>query len=140
MKKTLKTVSWILLLTMVSFLACNLADDEDPEPGDPRSKFLGTWNVNETCNKGIYSVQISEDPDNSDQILIKNFANPGYGVGDPAVGRVSGDKVTLDPSHKIGDNWTVTGTGVYTSNDRMDWEYDLIISGTQQSCSATFTK
>ena len=50
------------------------------------------------------------------------------------------DRITLDPSYKIGDNWTVSGTGNFITDKRLEWNYELIIAGSQQSCTAVYTK
>lgn len=128
-----------IISVVIMISSCNLTEDNDDDDViDPRTKFLGVWSVNETCNKRIYSVTISEDPKNSSRVLIEDFADPGF--GDPAYGIVAGNKITLDPSFKIGDNWTVSGTGTYISDKRLEWNYSLIIAGSEQSCSAVYTK
>ncbi|MDZ7742067.1 MAG: hypothetical protein U5Q03_10030 [Bacteroidota bacterium] len=140
MKKLLKPFAYILMLTIFVVVACETDKDDDPEPADPRAKFIGSWGVNETCSKGIYSVQISEDPDNSSQVHIKNFANPGFEVGDPAVGLVINDVIKLDPNQKIGDGWTVDGQGKLINDKRMEWEYELYISGGKDECTAVYAR
>lgn len=126
---------FFLATMMIISLSCTT--DEDDELTDPRDKFLGSWTVNESCSKRIYTVTITEDPTNSGNVLISNFADPGF--GDPAVGIVAGTHIELDPNEKIGDGWTVSGGGDLVKNNRMEWSYDLLINSSQQTCSATYT-
>ncbi len=128
----------VILSIILIIPACTISDNDDDDFVDPRTKFYGIWSVNETCNKRIYSVTIKEDPNNSSRVLVENFADPGF--GDPAIGIVANNRITLDPSYKIGDDWTVTGTGNYISNTRLEWDFELIIAGSQQSCHAVYSK
>ncbi len=119
-------------------LSCSDDDDNSVDDTDPRDKFIGNWSVNETCTRRIYSVTIRKDPNNSTKVLIDNFADPDF--GDPAVGYVLNDLITLDPSSKIGDEWTVSGTGELINEKRMEWDYTLIISGSEQTCTANYSR
>lgn len=129
--------SALLFLSAMLILSFSCITDEDDDLVDPRDKFLGSWTVNESCSKRIYTVTITEDPSNSGNILISNFADPGF--GDPAVGIVAGTHIELDPNEKIGDGWSVSGGGDLVKNNRMEWNYDLLIAGSEQNCSATYT-
>mgnify|MGYP006283793141 CR=1 FL=1 len=140
MEKILKYSKYTLFVLLIALFSCETDEDDNPDPTDPRDKFLGSWNVNETCTRGVYSVQISEDPDNSAQVLIKNFANPGFEVGEPAVGLVINDVIKLDPNHKIGDDWTVDGQGEMINDNRMEWEYELYIGGGKDGCTAVYAR
>lgn len=128
----------IIIAFSLALLSCNSSDDDDVDPTDAREKFIGTWSVNETCSKRIYSVVIKADPNNSSQVFIENFGDPG--MGDPAVGIVANNHIEIDPNHKIGDNWTVSGDGTYINDKRLEWDYSLIISGSEQNCHAIFSR
>lgn len=130
--------AFLLIFFIFSGISCNPVDDDNVEPDDPRDVFIGSWNVNETCSKSNYTVVISKDPYNTSQVLLNNFANPN--MGDPAVGIVTKNKITLDPSQKIGNNWTVSGTGNYINKNLIEWSFSLEIAGTQESCVADYTR
>jgi len=127
------------MLFLVTLLApACLPPDDNTSPDDPVAKFLGAWNVNESCQRSNYSVEIQADPGNSAQVLIYNFGNPGPGY-DPAVGLVVTNSIYVS-SQTIGEGWTVSGKGTYQSGGTISWDYTLIISGIQYSCSADFSR
>jgi len=111
-------------------------NDEDPDPGDPRDKFLGTWKVSETCLKLNYEVEITYDPQNSSQVLINNFGNPGSGY-QAAVAMVVNDKIYIS-EQETGENWLVSGEGSYLTSNEIEWEYNLTISGNLMQCNSTY--
>jgi hypothetical protein len=110
--------------------------DEDIDPDDPVDKFLGSWNVSESCRRGSYTVDISKDPSNSAQVLLENLGNPGPGY-DPAVGLVASDNIHVY-SQTIGEGWTISGKGTYQTDGTIEWDYTLIIPPNTYVCSATF--
>ena len=116
--------------------ACVPVDDTNPD--DPVTKFLGEWNVNESCRKLNYIVDIQQDPGNSAQVLIYNYGNPGPGY-DPAVGLVVSNTIQVQPQ-TIGEGWTVSGNGTYMTNGTISWDYTLIIPPSQYDCSAAFSR
>ncbi len=126
----------VIGLLVLQIMACTTTDNTDP--GDPVTKFLGTWKVTETCQRMNYNVDIQQDPGNSTQVLIYNFGNPGAGY-DPAVGLVVSNTINVD-SQTIGTGWTVSGTGTYQSNGTISWVYALIVPPNNYSCTATFSK
>jgi len=139
MKNSNRILHFLLAAFIMIFINCGDVNNNDDD-ADIRSDFLGIWSVNETCNKRVYSVEIKLDPTNSARVLLYNFADPGAGVGGPAYGFVTTNRITLDPGYTIGDDWTVSGDGELTGKDQMQWNYSLIISGSQQDCSASYTR
>jgi hypothetical protein len=135
----MKTRMLLIALGILALLvpAC-LPTDNNVNPDDPVAKFLGSWNVNESCRKMNYSVDIQADPGNSAQVLIYNFGNPGPGF-DPAVGLVVSNTVNVS-TQNIGSGWSVSGKGTYLSNGNISWTYELFIPPSQYNCSATFSK
>lgn len=125
----------IVLFTLAFFAACS--EDDPIFESDPRDGFLGVWKVNEDCQRLNYDVNITYDPDNSSQVLIENFANPGPGY-DPVTALVVNDRIFVSPQ-TTGDNWTVSGEGTYI-NERIEWDYELIIGGNKLQCTATYTR
>jgi len=117
--------------------AC-LPTDENVNPDDPVTKFLGEWKVNESCSRMNYNVEIQADPGNSAQVLIYNFGNPGLGY-DPAVGLVVTNSVYVS-SQTIGEGWTVSGKGTYQVDGTILWDYTLIVGASTLDCSAQFSR
>jgi hypothetical protein len=135
----MKTRYFLIILGLMALLvpAC-LPTNENVNPDDPVAKFLGSWNVNESCTRMNYSVDIQADPGNSAQVLIYNFGNPGPGY-DPAVGLVTTNSIIVS-SQTVGEGWTVSGNGTYLSNGTISWNYKLIITGNQMTCTAYYSK
>jgi len=132
---------WILLILVSAVVlqmpAC-LPVDEDIDPDDPITKFLGTWKVNETCVRLNYEVEIVPDPGNSAQVLINNFGSPGAGY-DPAVGLVVTNSIFVS-SQTIGTGWTINGKGTYQSNGTISWTYTLLINQVEYNCTAVYSR
>lgn len=128
----------ILVGTVVLLFPTCLPTDENVNPDDPVAKFLGQWKVSEDCVRNSYVVTISQDPGNSSQVLLDNFASPGPGY-DPAVGLVVGNTIHVT-SQTIGEGWTVSGTGTYRNDNSIAWNYTLYIASSKYTCSATYTK
>jgi hypothetical protein len=135
--KSLKSLLILGMLLLTSFLACDPNAGDPVDPGDPRDKFLGDWNVNETCNRGNYYVTIYADSGNSTQVLLHGFGNPGPN-SDDAVGLVVSDKIIV-ASQTIGEGWTISGEGTYQSNGTITWTYTLVIGPSTLDCTAVFS-
>ncbi len=128
----------LTIMLITGFSACLPDDSNDPNPSDPREKFLGEWKVAEDCRRMNYTVTITPDGGNTSQVLIENFGNPGPGY-DAAVGLVVSNSLYVN-SQTIGEGWTVSGKGTYQADGSVSWDYTLIISGSQLDCTAGFTR
>ena len=137
MSKVSKYIFFSIVLFAI-VLGCSKDDDDDNNPFvDPRDKFVGTWSVNnESCNSRRYQVSISNDPSNSSQVLLSNFAFSQ--ASDPDTALITGNNITL-PLQFNSEKWQIKGDGKYESN-KIQWTYTLVISGDQQQCTATYTK
>lgn len=125
-----------MFLFLFGFTSC--LDDEVLEMLDPRSDFLGTWVVSESCVRLNYEVEIVADPDNELRVLLYNFAltGPGY---DPAYGNVVLNKINV-PEQIIGDNWKVSGSGTLQDDGSISWSYYIEIAGDGSNCEADYEK
>jgi hypothetical protein len=131
----------LLMLAALTFTitqSCEIEGDDIINPEDPRTRFLGEWKVSEDCTRGNYMVDIQLDPNNSTQILLNNFGNPGPGY-DPAVGLVVSKTIKVS-TQIIGEGWTVNGEGSYTQDGSIQWSYSLMINGVEKTCSAVYTR
>jgi len=124
------------VLTVIGFSACTDTESDDPDSQSAREKFLGTWNVEESCVRLDYEVEITADENSSTRVFMNNFAftGPGY---NPAYGFVSADKIEM-PQQIIGDNWTVQGTGTYQSDGTIFWSYYIEIGANGSNCEANY--
>ena len=126
----------IMIGIILGFATCTLEEDDDPTQPDARDKFLGTWKVNESCQRGNYTVTVKLDPSHASQVLIEGFGNPGPGY-DPAVGSVVLNNIYISPQ-VIGEGWSVSGQGSYQKDGTISWEYFLVISGSDINCTAIY--
>ena len=125
----------MMLAAMLAYSGCEDITDE-PDNENPRDKFLGNWDVEESCVRQDYQVEIIPAEDDESKVLIDNFALMGSGY-DPAYGIVNGDIINL-PTQKIGDNWTVEGTGTYQDDGTIFWTYYIEIGANASNCEADY--
>jgi hypothetical protein len=137
MKTFFKVISLALSLAFM-LTSCETADDNNPSPvPDVRDKFVGDWNVDESCSKANYEAQITKDSENTAQVLVYNFADSK--ANEPDTGLVLGSKVVLYAQYNS-EGWFIEGSGDYQEDGSLTWNFTLIISGFEESCTATFTK
>ena len=127
----------IILLIFLGLSACNKDNGPEPTPSDARNNFTGTWNVYQTATKMSYQVEITLNSSTTDGVYISNFGNPGFGV--PAYARVSGNGITLDPSHKIASEWEINGSG-NRDGDQINWSYSIFDGANTTGYTAVYTR
>lgn len=143
MKSSLQPFAFALfsLLLIPVFNACIPEDDLDPDTGDPREKFIGSWIFSDApalrSVKATYTVTISNDPGNSTQVLLRNFA--GAGGMYSAYGIVTADRITV-PEQEMATGFIVEGSGDLTSDDFMEWEYTITAGGDMENFSASASR
>lgn len=135
--KTLKSVIGITILSLILLSSgCTTEDNSNVSP-DTRSKFLGTWSVNESQKKNVYEVTISADPNAGNRVFINNFGGVGSGR---ATAFISGSSITLDPDQNIG-NLVFNGSGTMNSgSNSMNWNYSINDGADLTYYTAVFTK
>ncbi len=80
---------------------------------DPKDKFIGTWDVREEIGNQVtsnYVSIVSNDPNNSAQIVINNIYN--LGASEKIAALVAGN--TLQISQAIITGITISGSGSYS--------------------------
>ncbi|MEN8224452.1 MAG: hypothetical protein ABFS05_03745 [Bacteroidota bacterium] len=128
----------ILCLYVLVFVSCNPEDDTNPSPvPDVRDKFIAEWNVSDACSKGNYIVTISKDPSNTAQVLLQNFAGSLASQPDTAI--VAASSIVLFQQTNS-EGWQVKGSGSYLEDGSIDWVFTLVISGYEESCTATYVR
>ncbi len=121
-----------VIILAISFTSCE-EDDLDGMFGDPVENFLGTWNCFETGDIfgdfGPFTVQIIRNPDNSSEVLIKNFNYQGMDVSARAI--IAGNTITIPRQGICDDTIEIKGSGAfgrgeisltYTTDDGADLE------------------
>lgn len=137
--KTIKKFSAVIFWVTALFLSlvlpsCNLDEEIGPDT-DPIEKYLGSWSVRDNELKVNYTVSISRNPSNSTEVRIQNFA----ASGGTATALVVGNTLTLTSS-VIGNGWQVSGTGIYKNSSRLEFTYNLVVSGSAENRFALFTR
>jgi hypothetical protein len=135
----MKTMKRMLLgFVLIIMFSCT-EDGDILNPEEDRDMFIGTWNVNETCNRIPYQVTIIKDPSNSSQVIIENFwligpdEKPPYAI-------VAGNTIVIPQQNICNDDKTIVkGTGDL-SNNVINWEYTVNDGADLYTCIATYTK
>jgi hypothetical protein len=140
--KTIFQISLFLAsLTILLISACEPVDDTASD--DPRDPYIGEWQFNESFKNTdgqSYIVNIVKDPDNSSQVILENFGNPGSNnIG--ATGIVTSSQLVVS-SQKMSNNWIVDGNGKFSNSSKtaMDWTLSITAGGSKDSYTATATK
>jgi hypothetical protein len=129
--------SILIAAILLQFSSCSIDDDDNPFI-DERQAFLGVWNVDESCIRLNYEVEIEAAPGSDTKVLLYNFALTGPEF-EPAYGFVEGNTVIL-PEQIIGENWKVEGTGAMQNNRKILWDYYIEIAGDGSNCQADYEK
>lgn len=105
--------------------------------GNDRDKFLGVFNVNDACNSGNYTYQvtISESSSGGDAVLISNFG--GYQPSITVSATISGDNITIPTQTVAGAS--ISGSGSLSGNI-LTMVTSVSINGNTENCTATGTK
>lgn len=148
------TVKLAVLVSMLAFLSSCEVDgctnpnsenyDVDATQDDGscilfREKFIGQYNVNETCPSGNYNfiINVVSSSTSEDAIIINNLGDFGAAVN----ATVDGSAVTI-PNQNItsgGFAVSVNGSGAINGNLlTINYSYDF--SGSGESCSMNCTK
>ena len=129
-----------VLIPVFIFSIISCTEEEDiANPSDDRDVFIGTWNVNETCIRDSYSVEIVADPSNSAQILIKNFWLIGY-QEKPPYAIVAGNTITIPKQFMCSNNENeVSGSGIFNKN-KIEWTYTVNDGADLYTCEAVYLK
>ncbi len=101
-----------LALGLMTLVSCTETDPLEPDV-DPRDKFLGTWNVQETIDgqvSGAYQSNVEYDSGNTARIRIGNIYNLGTSAAITVL--VAGN--SLDISSQSVTGITISGTGLYS--------------------------
>ncbi|HPT13323.1 MAG TPA: hypothetical protein PK796_00940 [Bacteroidales bacterium] len=131
----------IFSAAMLFAVSCEDIDNPD-DTGDPRDKMTGTWQFIENSVKSTrslsYVVTITKDPDNSSQVILKNFGNPG--TSDiQSVGITTSSQIVVT-EQTLSNGWVVEGSGKLDGTETMNWTYSIIVGGDLEQYTAVATK
>lgn len=142
MKSIFRLFILLAAVATITFSGCEPVDE--PGSGDARDPFIGEWQFIETGFKSTdgqsYIVTITKDPNNSAQVILKNFGNPGS--DDVSVfGLVTTSQIVVS-SQNMSNGWIAEGSGIATNPAKtaMSWTYSLTIAGSKENFSATATR
>ena len=111
---------------------------------NPGPSIIGQWQFVESFKKSTlnqtYLVNISQDPNNSSQVIIGNLGNPGS-LNITVKGIVSSDKIVVSLQN-MGNGWIIEGSGITTnvSKTSMTWTYSISAGGNKDDYTATASK
>lgn len=141
MKTTFRFFFFFVLLSGFIVTACE--PTTDPVAGDDaRDPFIGYWQFLESgsyksTDAQSYIVVVSKDPDNSAQVLLKNFGNPGT-QDISVIGIVASSQIVVSQQN-MSNGWVVEGSGKISNPTKtaMTWTYSITAGGEQFYYSAT---
>jgi hypothetical protein len=144
MKKLFKYFLMVLVASSMFLTACEPVDDTDPTD-DPRDEYVGVWRFTESSTlkstkAQSYIVTISKDEDNSSQVVLENFGNPGA-TDIIAIGIVTSNQIIIS-SQTMSNAWVVEGSGKVTNvaTTTMSWNYSITAGGDKEYYTATASK
>ena len=134
--KSIKLISYFIFTILI--ISCTEEGDVF-NPQDDRDAFLGTWNVDETCNRIPYQVTIIKDPTNSSQVIITNFWLIGPNEKAPYA-IVAGSTIVIPQQNIYNDEKTIVkGSGTLNKNT-IEWEYTVNDGADLYTCIATYER
>jgi hypothetical protein len=135
---------FLLLAALSGFLLSGCEPVDNSTPGDdPRDPYVGVWQFIESIKSTdgqSYIVTISKDPNNSSQVLLENFGNPG--TPDVAViGIVTANQIVIS-SQSLDNGWVVEGSGKITNAAKttMSWTFSITAGGNKDDYTASATR
>ena len=135
MKRIIQLSGLIVLLGFWS-VSCTPDANEDPNPNDPRQKFIGTWLVQEAGKaKLTYQVTITENPANSSEVILNNFYN--FGIKPYAI--ITSGTITVPVQSFSTQGIQVNGSGEYASN-KIQWVYYVNNGADLDTIVSVYTK
>lgn len=137
---------FIFFALLSGFLLSGCETTETPVGGDDaRDPFIGYWQFLETggyksTKAQSYIVVVSKDPDNSTQVLLKNFGNPGT-QDINVVGIVTTNQIVVSEQNMT-NGWVTEGSGKISNPTKtaMTWTYSITAGGEKLYYSANATK
>lgn len=140
MKATFRFFLFFIAISTFALTACEPVEN-DPTTDDDRDPYVGVWQFLESSYKSTngqsYIVSIEKDPDNSSQVILTNFGNPG--AQDINVyGLVTSNQIVIS-TQSLSNGWSVEGVGKVSNAGKtsMTWTYSITAGGNKDTFTAT---
>ena len=137
-------IFFALMVIALSFglTSCESDTFYEDDPSDTRNEYVGVWRFTEGGYKNglsqSYIVTIALDPDNSSQVLLDNFGNPGN--SDITVTGIVTTNSIVVSSQTLPNGWIVEGTGKKEGTSQMNWTYSITAGGDKEYYTATASR
>lgn len=111
------------------------ADSDDGSCILERDKFIGTFNVNESCDgySDSYQITISESSSGTDKVNVSNL----YDAGVSLPGTIDGNNIVIPST--LASSATFSGSGSINGLI-LTLSFNVVYGGYTASCTATCTK
>jgi hypothetical protein len=138
--KKMRVTAWTVLLLLQFVIYSCQTETTPPDQVDPRTDFVGVWNVNENWTKLNYDVSITLDATITDGVYIENFAGSGSGVKTHAT--ISGKNISISPlPQTLSTGWKIeSGSGVLQGTTKINWNYVFNDEANTYTAISVFTK
>jgi hypothetical protein len=140
----MKTYSllFIVIAAFAGFFISGCEPAGNTVPGDDaRDPFIGMWQFIEagklkSTEGQSYVVSITKDPDNSTQVILKNFGNPGS-ENITVIGIVTANQIVVS-KQDMTNGWKAEGVGKFSNvaKTSMSWTYKLTIGPDEEYFTA----
>lgn len=131
----MKYSKYLIFSLFLGILLITSCTDTPEDGGDNIQKYVGVWNVNDQSARINYTVTITQNPSNSSEILMNNFA----GLGGTAIVLVIDNYLAID-SQTISTDYKVSGTGSYINSNKLIINFNLNDGIDSDARIATFTR
>ena len=137
-------IFFVLMIVALSggLISCESDTFYEDDPNDIRNEYVGVWRFTEGGYKNglsqSYIVTVSLDPNNSSQVLLDNFGNPGN-TDITVTGIVTINSIVVS-SQSLSNGWIVEGSGKKDGSGKMDWTYSITAGGDKEYYTATASK
>lgn len=143
MKKQFYTFFVLIVVALSTVMtSCETDTFYEDDPSDTRNEYVGIWRFTEGGYKNglsqSYIVTISLDPNNSSQVLLDNFGNPGN-TDITVTGIVTSNSIVVS-SQSLVNGWVVEGSGKKEGTGQMSWTYSITAGGDKEYYTATASK
>jgi hypothetical protein len=144
MKSVCRFILFFSVLAITGFFtSCEPDDTFGDDPNDPRNDYVGIWRFTEGKIKkdGLaqsYIVTISLDENNTSQVILSNFCNPGN-ADTKATGIVTTNQIVVS-TQTLSNGWVVSGSGELISSTEMQWSYSITAGGDIEYYTASAVK
>ncbi len=115
----IQTRKFVFMILTFAIFTIGCTDSNEDDSNDAK-KFIGTWNVSDNSARINYQVEIIQNPSNSYEVLLNNFAD----LNTYAVGLVAGGNIIID-NQSLGSDYTTSGSGSLENPNKLVISFKL---------------